>query len=81
MFNFGRRIIRVTFIEEDSKRIISTVRMPLERLPATFAPEQQLKMAGKTYVVLRADPPNKPAFAGTKDLKVFVRQTVQQSET
>jgi hypothetical protein len=74
MFNFGRRIIRVTFINDVSRAIISTVRMPLERLPTSFAADQALKMAGKTYVVLRADPPTKAEFAGSKDLKVFVRE-------
>jgi hypothetical protein len=74
MFNFGRRIITVTFFDQSSGRIISSSRMPLERLPETFAVDTELKMAGATFMVVRAEPATKPEFAATKQLKVVVRR-------
>jgi hypothetical protein len=74
MLNIGRRIISVTFVEQASGTIISPVRQPLERLPATFAPDQELKMAGKTYIALTVRPPTKAEFADTKALKVLLRE-------
>jgi hypothetical protein len=75
MFHFGQRIIRVTFVDQPSGAVISTVRMPLERLPEAFAIDTRLAMAGESYLVVRAEPPTKPQFAATKQLTVFVRKS------
>ena len=72
MFNFGRRIVRVTFVDRTSGAVISQVRMPVGRLPETFTKDTVLKMAGDTYVVSRAEPPTKVEFSASNQLKVFV---------
>lgn len=74
MFNFGRRIVRVTFFEQASGAIISSSRMPLERLPETFGVDTELKMAGASYVVVRAEPPTKAEFSASNELKVIVKK-------
>lgn len=76
MFNFGRRIIRVTFVDDASGAIISSSRMPLERLPEQFGVHTELKMAGEAYIVLKAEPPTKSDFARTNQLKVLLRKRV-----
>jgi hypothetical protein len=74
MFNFGRRVISVTFFDQASGAIISSARMPIERLPATFAVNLELKMAGATYVVVSAEPSTKAEFYASKQLKVVLRK-------
>jgi len=74
VLNFGRRIIKVTFYDQTSGTVISSARMPLERLPESFAVDTVLKMAGAEYIVVRAEPPTKPLFAASKELKVVVRK-------
>ena len=74
MFNFGRRIVKVTFFDQASGTIISSSRMPLERLPETFEVDTQLEMAGDSYIVVRAEPPTKAEFSSTNELKVIVRR-------
>ena len=74
MFNFGRRVVTVTFVEESTGALISSSRMPVERLPETFTADFELKMSGAHYVVVKAEPPNKDAFSATKQLKVTVRK-------
>jgi hypothetical protein len=74
MLNIGRRTVSVIVVEQASGTIISTVRMPLERLPATFAPDQELKVASKTCVAMTVRPPAKAEFADTNALKVCLRE-------
>jgi hypothetical protein len=76
MFNFGRRIISVTFYDQATGTIVSSSRMPLERLPETFAVDTELKMAGASYVVVSAVPPTKAEFSAGKQLKVVLRKRV-----
>jgi len=56
MFGFSRRIVLVTFVEHATSKVISSVRMPLERLPEAFTDGTELKMEGAEYVVARATP-------------------------
>lgn len=79
MFNFGRRIVKVTFFEHPSGRLISSARMPVDRLPETFEVDTELKMAGATFVVVRAEPPTKAEFSATNQLKVVVRKSVSRA--
>ena len=74
MFSFRRRIVTVTFFDHGSGAIISSSQMPLERLPETFTVDTELKMAGATFMVVRAEPATKPEFSATKQLKVVVRR-------
>lgn len=76
MFNFGRRIVQVTFFDQASGGIISSARMPVERLPESFAIDTELKMDGASYSVVRAEPPTKPEFSATKQLKVVLRKRI-----
>jgi len=64
----------VTFFEQTSGTIISSHRMPLERLPETFAVDTELKMGDIGYVVVRAQPPTKAEFSATRQLKVVLRK-------
>lgn len=64
----------VTFFDQGTGAIISSVRMPIERLPDTFATDFELKMAGADYLVMKADPPTKREFAATRQLKVVLRR-------
>jgi hypothetical protein len=74
MFGFSRRIVLVTFVEHATTSVISSVRMPLERLPEAFTDGTELKMEGAEYVVVRATPPTKPEFTKTRRLVVLVRK-------
>ncbi len=74
MFNFTNRIVSVTFVDEATSTTISSVRMPLERLPETFAVNTDLKMNGAVYLVVSATPPTKEDFARTRQLKVVLRK-------
>ena len=74
MFNFGRRIVTVTFVDQASGQTISSSRMPVDRLPDTFAGETELKMAGANYFVVSAEPSTKAEFSATNRLKVLLRK-------
>jgi hypothetical protein len=74
MFNFGRRIVTVTFLDETSGTIISSSRMPLDRLPETFAAEIELRMDGANYLVVSAEPSTKAEFSASKQVKVVLRK-------
>jgi hypothetical protein len=74
MFGFARRYIPVTFVDEASGKIISSVKMPLERLPETFVADTELNLAGARYVVVRAEPNTKEEFKRTRQLKVALRK-------
>jgi hypothetical protein len=76
MFGYTRKIVTVTFMDHATGQIISSARMPLERLPEAFAADAELHMAGAHYVVMRAEPQTKAEFARTKQLKVAVRKRV-----
>jgi hypothetical protein len=74
MFGFTRRIIMVAFVDGATGRIISSSKMPLERLPDTFAIDTELNMDGARYVVVRAEPPTKDEFRRNRYLKVTLRK-------
>jgi hypothetical protein len=76
MFNYRRKIVSVTFFDQATRTIISSSRMPLERLPETFAVDTELKMNDAAYVVVSATPRTKEEFAKTKELKVVLRKRV-----
>ena len=79
MLNFGLRIVTVTFLDEATGAVISSSRMPLDRLPERFGNDLELKMNGALYKVVRADPPTWERTSGIKQLKVVLRNltTVQ----
>jgi hypothetical protein len=74
MLGFTRNIITVTFVDDVTGRVVSTSRMPLERLPETFAVDTELDMAGARYTVVRAEPSVKAEFKRTRQLKVVLRK-------
>ena len=73
MFLFTK-IVAVVFIDEATGRPISTSRMPLDRLPDTFARDTELNLGGSHYVVVRANPQTKAEFAQTRKLAVRLRR-------
>lgn len=74
MFGFARRYIAVTFVDDASGRLVSSAKMPFERLPDTFVADTEMSMAGVRYVVVRADPSTKEEFKRTRQLKVSLRR-------
>lgn len=74
MFGFARRYIAVTFVDDASGRLVSSVKMPFERLPEAFVADTEMSMAGVRYVVVRADPSTKEEFRRTRQLKVSLRR-------
>jgi hypothetical protein len=74
VFGFARRYIPVTFVDDASGKIISSVKMPLERLPETFVADSEMNMGGVRYVVVRAEPNTKEEFKRTRQLKVSLRR-------
>jgi hypothetical protein len=75
MFSFGRKLIKVTFLDE-SRAVVSEVRMPIERLPDTFASGTELNMAGGRYVVVSAEPQTKAQATDIGRLEVVVRKRI-----
>jgi|GEM_PF-3193291 len=74
MFSFGRKLIKVTFREQGTRTIISAVRMPSERLPDSFGPGTELKMAGANYLVVAAQPDTKAKALDSGQVEVLVRR-------
>jgi hypothetical protein len=74
MFGFARRYITVTFFDETSGALVSSVKMPFDRLPDTFVANTELNMDGARYVVVRAVPSTKEEFKKTRLLKVSLRR-------
>jgi hypothetical protein len=74
MFGFTRRIIMVTFVDDETRAIISSSKMPLERLPETFGIDTELNMDGARYLVVRAEPRTKDEFRKNRHLKVILKK-------
>jgi hypothetical protein len=76
MFSFGRNRIKVTFRDQASQTVVSSVRMPAERIPETFGAGSELKMAGGHYIVVSSKPATKGEAVDSGHLEVIVRKHV-----
>jgi hypothetical protein len=74
MFGFARRYITVTFVDDANGRLVSSVKMPFDRLPDIFVADTEMNMAGVRYAVVRAEPNTKEEFKRTRQLKVSLRR-------
>jgi hypothetical protein len=74
MFGFARRYIAVTFVDDASGALVSSMKMPFDRLPDAFVADTEMNMAGVRYVVVRAEPSTKEEFKRTRQLKVSLRK-------
>lgn len=74
MFGFTKPTISVVFLDAASGEQFAAAELPLAQLPDTFAVDTDLEIAGQHYVVVRAEPQTKAAFAKTKRLAVTLRK-------
>lgn len=67
-------VVLVRFFEVGARELMGESRMPLERLPQTFAVETELDMPSGKFLVVKADPAHKDQFQKSGVLDLYLQR-------
>jgi hypothetical protein len=73
MFNFFKKTIKVTFIDDATGDIISISEMKQEQLPEAFDEPATMQVADKEWQIVKADPVYNKDFSASKKLVLHLR--------
>jgi hypothetical protein len=74
MFNFFKKTIKVTFIDEVTGGTIGLSEMNLDQLPETFDKPTTMQLKEEEWKVTKADPVSANTFSQTKKLTLHLRK-------
>jgi hypothetical protein len=79
MFNFFKKAISVTFIDDSTGYVIDESDIKQEYLPESFDKPTTFELSGKQWVVVKADPVHAMEYSLSKKLTIHLRPVEQMN--